>query len=779
MNKRVIFHVGPPKTGSSAIQQFLHQHRQPLLASGVLYPAHSVDENGISSGNAREICAPDPEGRLILDHKKLTNVLNAFEKNPQAHILLFSSESFFRIIDDIIKAVPNAEIICFLRNPVEFQLSIYNQSVKRHGNQKPFTPGKRLNLGQWESILKTANQLDAHQLHCFAYKNLGEKGNVITDVVGVLGLQDQLSVSDSSVNVSYSFAALELKRWLNQFPISALQGELDAYLQAASAGVGRYRLLDDETLAAYKQQLANVTAKFQQLLPEQDWRLVTGALNNVAALPCYQQGVHESDMAGLVCQLRQDKPMLFRSLSVIVDSAEQPDYDASLKSLFELSRGARWFAALPLFFKRKLGEVRQKRHVSAHKSTLQPPASLNNAVKVTNADIIPQLSGSTPARLRGGVRAKELPEFAHQFRYQQINLQQSAAVCATETEVLAEQPEVTHLKKGHYYYGGPAFGNFVHFIAESIHRLAALSGAKQQANISKVLILPQLRRRLRKLTKPLLPPNFYEILAYLGVDKSQVVLVDKPQRVENLWIAPQQSLFRTRSQISADYRQFLLQCERRAGIEPDNQLPAKIYVSRTPFLLRGSFAGERYVEQFFARQGYTIFQPEQHSLHEQLCYYKSAKEIVLAEGAALHVMELLGDIPARITVLQRRNNSDYLFGPLLAARCKNVDFFATLKVLPSLFVVKGHKSAAHGSALSVLHAEALRKHLVQRLGLDGFDVDEFLATVQQDIAAYLHAYASTLRANRDIKQLPDEYIKKVEELETDYTGEMPANWQRD
>ncbi|PRO75325.1 hypothetical protein C6Y40_02220 [Alteromonas alba] len=779
MNKRVIFHVGPPKTGSSAIQQFLHQHRQQLLASGVLYPAHSVDENGISSGNAREICVPDPEGRLALDHQKLTNVLNAFENNPKAHILLLSSESFFRIIDDITQAVPDVEIICFLRNPVEFQLSIYNQSVKRHGNQKPFTPGKRLNLGQWESILKAANQLEAHQLHCFAYKNHGEKGNVITDVLGVLGLRDELSVSGNSVNVSYSFAALELKRWLNQFPIDALQAELDAYLQAASAGAGRYRLLDDETLAAYKQQLANVTAKFQRLLPEQDWQLVTEALNNVAALPYYQQGVHESEIAGLVCQLRRDKPMLFRSLSVIVDSAEQPDYDASLKSLFELSRGARWFAALPLFFKRKLGEVRQKRHVSAHKSTLQPPASLNNAVKVTNADIIPQLSGSTPARLRGGVRAKELPEFAHQFRYQQINLQQSAAVCATETEVLAEQPEVTHLKKGHYYYGGPAFGNFVHFIAESIHRLAALSGAKQQANISKVLILPQLRRRLRKLTKPLLPPNFYEILAYLGVDKSQVVLVDKPQRVENLWIAPQQSLFRTRSQISADYRQFLLQCERRAGVLPDKHLPAKLYVSRTPFLMRGSFAGERYVEQFFARQGYTIFRPEKHSLYEQFRYYKSAAEIVLAEGAALHVMELLGEMNARITVLQRRSNSDQLFSPILEARCKNVNFFGALKVLPSLFVVKGYKSAAHGSALSVLHASAFKGHLTQQLALNGFDTDEFLATVRQDIDSYFNAYVETLRSNDDLKQIPDEFIEKVKELEPPYTGGIAENWPAD
>ena len=682
-------------------------------------------------------------------------------------------------MDDIIQAVPDAEIICFLRNPVEFQLSIYNQSVKRHGNQKPFAPGKRLNLGQWESILKAANQLEARQLHCFAYKNHSEKGNVITDVLGVLGLRDELSVSDNSVNVSYSFAALELKRWLNQFPISALQAELDAYLQAASAGAGRYRLLDDETLAAYKQQLANVTVKFQQLLPEQDWQLVNEALNNVAALPWYQQGVHESDTAGLVCQLRQDKPMLFRALSVIVDSAEQADNDASLKNLFELSRSARWLAALPLFCMRMLGEVRQKLNASTRKSTLQPPASLNNAVKVINADIIPQLSGSTPARVRGGVRAQGLPEFAHQFRYQQINLQQTAPVCATNTEVIADQPAISRCKKGYYYYGGPAFSNFGHFIAESVHRLAGLPGAEQQANISKVVFLPQLRRRFRLLATPLLPPHFYEILDYLGVDKSRVELINKPQRVENLWVAPQQSLFRSHRKISADYRQFLLQCERRAGVLPDKHLPAKIYVSRTPFLLRGSFAGERYVEQCFTQQGYTVFRPEQHSLHEQLGYYKSAREIVLAEGAALHVMELLGEIPARITVLQRRNNSDSLFGPLLNARCNNVDFFGNLKVLPSLFVFTGYQSAAHGSALSVLHADALKEYLIQRLGLEDFDTEAFLATVQQDIAAYLHAYASTLRANQDVKQLPDEYIKKVEELESDYTGEMPVNWQLD
>ncbi len=68
---------------------------------------------------------------------------------------------------------------------------------------------------------------------------------------------------------------------------------------------------------------------------------------------------------------------------------------------------------------------------------------------------------------------------------------------------------------------------------------------------------------------------------------------------------------------------------------------------------------------------------------------------------------------------------------------------------------------------------------MQRLGLDGFDVDEFLATVQQDIAAYLHAYANILRANEEIKQLPDEFIKKVKELEPDYVGDMPANWHRE
>lgn len=49
--KSILIHAGPGKTGSSALQKFLHSHRNELAAQGVLYPEHQLDANGISSGH--------------------------------------------------------------------------------------------------------------------------------------------------------------------------------------------------------------------------------------------------------------------------------------------------------------------------------------------------------------------------------------------------------------------------------------------------------------------------------------------------------------------------------------------------------------------------------------------------------------------------------------------------------------------------------------------------------------------------------------------------------
>jgi hypothetical protein len=45
VQNRIIIHVGPPKTGTTSLQQFFHANREKLLSNGVLYPHGLVSQD--------------------------------------------------------------------------------------------------------------------------------------------------------------------------------------------------------------------------------------------------------------------------------------------------------------------------------------------------------------------------------------------------------------------------------------------------------------------------------------------------------------------------------------------------------------------------------------------------------------------------------------------------------------------------------------------------------------------------------------------------------------
>ena len=48
-NEDVIFHIGAPKTGSTAIQKFCLENRETLKEHGLYYPYHGVDVSDLKS----------------------------------------------------------------------------------------------------------------------------------------------------------------------------------------------------------------------------------------------------------------------------------------------------------------------------------------------------------------------------------------------------------------------------------------------------------------------------------------------------------------------------------------------------------------------------------------------------------------------------------------------------------------------------------------------------------------------------------------------------------
>ncbi|XQF90874.1 sulfotransferase [Pseudoalteromonas espejiana] len=129
---KTIIHIGPPKTGTSAIQKWLKDHASYLLSKGVYYPEHQQDSNGISSGNFLSVFSAH-NGDYVFNPKKLQDIITKAQA-ANCSTLLLSSEFFFSRLPALIKAIPDAQFIAYVRNPAQLHESHYNQSVKRHGN---------------------------------------------------------------------------------------------------------------------------------------------------------------------------------------------------------------------------------------------------------------------------------------------------------------------------------------------------------------------------------------------------------------------------------------------------------------------------------------------------------------------------------------------------------------------------------------------------------------------------------------------------------------------
>lgn len=157
--------------------------------------------------------------------------------------------------------------------------------------------------------------------------------------------------------------------------------------------------------------------------------------------------------------------------------------------------------------------------------------------------------------------------------------------------------------------------------------------------------------------------------------------------------------------------------------------------------------------------------PEALSLQQQLSYYKSADIVIFAEGAALHVLELLGHIAAKIVIIQRRKLAAKMFIPLLQSRCKEVVSFSELYELPSLFLTSPSNKPAHGSSLSVLDSAALAAFLELHATCKSFDRDVFKSQAKADIQHYYQTYSAKVAATNPalLSRFEDKVTKLVAE----------------
>ena len=242
MNIQVFVHIGPPKTATSAIQNWMQQNRNVLMQQSIYYPEHGLDENGVSSGNVLNIFDRAADKSLVISKEKVDKVLAECKQN-NCSILLLSSEFFFFQVEVLLTLIPDAKLIVYIRFPLEVIESSYNQAVKRHNQTKPLGLPKE---PQAYHLVLLERMLQKFERPAFIIRFYSQAsfvgGNIVSDLLSVIGGQG-LSISSPKVNPSYSFETLEFKRWVNCFLPTEYQNRVDQLLQSYQGGTESYSLI--------------------------------------------------------------------------------------------------------------------------------------------------------------------------------------------------------------------------------------------------------------------------------------------------------------------------------------------------------------------------------------------------------------------------------------------------------------------------------------------------------------------------------------------------------
>lgn len=150
MTRRLILHLGHPKTGSSAIQSFLARNADQLRSIGIYYPQsrreREAGKGAISSGNPRDVRQIGKIARSSIHHTVFSSE-NIFVANiPE----IYNDTLAKQLIGTDIKPL----FVIYTRNLFPFIFSGWGQYIKRHGGT----------LGLRDFIVSSQEEDDAYRV---------------------------------------------------------------------------------------------------------------------------------------------------------------------------------------------------------------------------------------------------------------------------------------------------------------------------------------------------------------------------------------------------------------------------------------------------------------------------------------------------------------------------------------------------------------------------------------------------------------------------------------
>ncbi|MFC3613379.1 glycosyltransferase family 61 protein [Lutimaribacter marinistellae] len=227
--------------------------------------------------------------------------------------------------------------------------------------------------------------------------------------------------------------------------------------------------------------------------------------------------------------------------------------------------------------------------------------------------------------------------------------------------ILPEMPETEpDVLKGRWLWGGVLWAHFGHFLVESTSRLWALD--RIEGDIDGVLFIPK-RPRVGDAVRGF--QRDYLDLMQAGLP---IEVATNPVRVEQLIVPGQGFGLGAITRGTPAFRSAIRNRFGR-GIEPDGA--SRLYISRSALGLgKGGLLGEERLEDHLRAEGYEIFHPEKYTLATQIARYKAARQVVAADGSALHLFAMVGRAEQQVAMILRRSSgANNLLATNVAAFC--------------------------------------------------------------------------------------------------------------
>jgi len=286
--KQLFLHVGPEKTGTSALQSFLSRKSAHLSESGFLYPETARWSDGSHHGLAFSLLKVSNWQKAVHTRAAFFDQIgNEIDASTCTSTIISSEilravclrEEFDILAERLLSKFDQLTLVLFLRDQVEWLISMFNQhvkdpNVKHKGAFRDFAQRLQRDADWLDLIYCWRKRLDgldlAYRLVLIPY--LPHKYNVIEQFCDAVGLdrtrgdwgRSMRHDTDSAVNASLGRIALDIIHFFNGIDMDfELRLRLNKLVVETYPNVGR-NLFDGDYSVITRKEFKEILRRYTQ-----------------------------------------------------------------------------------------------------------------------------------------------------------------------------------------------------------------------------------------------------------------------------------------------------------------------------------------------------------------------------------------------------------------------------------------------------------------------------------------------------------------------------------